>query len=157
MRQDLHGMMKVTKKTVDADSIFSYVGKIFDNEVVEAGKRIKPTADGQQKRGKKIGKVNMTKIPCEEEGCGKTFTLKSNLKRYKDKKKPINNLHEIQPEDNQTMVDEIKAAVDEIVEVAVMKAGEKKKSIDEKKKRRKYFQNKKARIFCKGHYYFFVL
>ena len=53
MMQDLHGIMKVTKETVDADSIFSFVGKIIDNVVVEAGKRIKSTADGQQKRGRR--------------------------------------------------------------------------------------------------------
>ena len=88
MMQDLHGIMEVTKETVDIESTVSFVGKIIDDVVVEAEKRIKSTADGQQKRGKKIGKVNMTRIPCEDEGCGKTFTLKSNLKRHKEKKKP---------------------------------------------------------------------
>ena len=88
MMQDLHEMMKVIKKTTDGDSIFSYVGKIFDNEVVEAGKTIKSTADGQQKRGRKIGKVNLAKIPCEDEGSGKTVTLKSSLQKHKEKKKP---------------------------------------------------------------------
>ena len=69
MIQDLHGIMEVTKETIDVDLIVSFVAKIIDDVVVEAGKKIKSTVDGERKRGKKISKVNMTRIPCEDEGC----------------------------------------------------------------------------------------
>ena len=86
------------------------------------------------------------KFRCED--CQLYYKQKPTLKSH-IKNKHMNDLHELQPEDDQTMVDGIKAVVDEIIEVAVMKAGEKNKSIDdEKKERRKYFRNNKKRIPC---------
>ena len=71
------GTVEVTKDTINDDAKLAVV--------VKAGKKIK-SKDEEKKRRKYFRDIKK-RIPCRDEGCGKTFKSKGNMEKHLGKKK----------------------------------------------------------------------